>query len=64
MGRYGMAFNFIRDRLKEPSTLASVAALCALARINVDMVTLQNILTGATFLFGVLGFAIKETPNA
>jgi hypothetical protein len=59
MGKYDQVFNYIRDRLKEPSTLASLAALCGLARINVDMETLQNILTGSTFLFGILGFAIK-----
>lgn len=53
-------FLFIRARLDEPSTHASLAAVFALTGNRLDEGMLQDIMNVAALGFGVLGFFVKE----
>ena len=61
MGKILGVWSYITARLAEPSTHASVAALVALAGLNLDSGTLHDGLTAAGIAFGALGFFVKES---
>lgn len=53
-------FIYIKSRLSEPSTMASIAAVSALAGVQVDAGLVKDVLNVGTVGFGVLGFFFKE----
>ena len=61
MGKLLGVWSYITARLAEPSTHASVAALVALAGLNLDSGILHDGLTAAGIAFGALGFFVKES---
>ena len=48
------------DRLREPSSYAAVAAVLAMAGINIDTVLWQYIVGAASALAGMAGFFLGE----
>jgi hypothetical protein len=54
-------FIWLKSRLSEPSTMASIAAVSALAGVQVDAGLVKDGLNVATLAFGVLGFFFKES---
>jgi hypothetical protein len=60
MGKIISLFIYIKSRLSEPSTMASFAAVSALAGVEVDAGLVKDGLNVATLGFGVLGFFFKE----
>ena len=61
MGKILGAWKYLQARLAEPSTHASVASLLMLAGGNFDAGEIQDGLTAASVLFGMLGFFVKES---
>ena len=53
-------FIWLKARLSEPSTMASIAAVSALGGVNVDPGAVQNALNIGTVVFGALGFFVAE----
>ena len=53
-------FIWLKSRLSEPSTMASIAAVSALGGVNVDPGAVQNALNIGTVIFGALGFFVAE----
>jgi len=53
-------FIWLKSRLSEPSTMASIAAVSALGGVNVDPGAVQNALNIGSVIFGALGFFITE----
>lgn len=63
MGKLIAVFIFIKSRLREPSTFASIAAVLALIGVKLDPGIVQDWINTGTVLFGALGFFVKEaTP--
>jgi hypothetical protein len=60
MGKILSLFIWLKSRLSEPSTMASFAAVSALAGVEVDAGLVKDGLNVATLGFGVLGFFFKE----
>lgn len=56
-------WNYLNQRLSEPSTHASVASLLALGGMNLDSGTIHDSMVAASILFGSLGFFVKESPR-
>jgi hypothetical protein len=54
------AFIWLRARLNEPSTHASLAAVFGLLGMHVNMSVVSDILNVAALGFGVIGFWTKE----
>ena len=52
------------QRLKEPSSYAAIAAVLALAGVNIDTELWQYIVGAASALAGIAGFFIGEKGNA
>jgi hypothetical protein len=64
MGKILGLFIWARARLREPSTFASLAAVCAMFGVNLDPGVVQDWLNTLTLVFGALGFFVKEgTPE-
>jgi len=61
MGKIISLFIWLKSRLLEPSTMASIAAVSALAGVQVDAGLVKDGLNVATLAFGVLGFFFKES---
>ena len=53
-------FIWLKSRLSEPSTMASIAAVSALGGVNVDSGAVQHALNIGTVVFGALGIFIAE----
>lgn len=53
-------FSFIKNRLSEPSTYASLAALSAIAGYKVDAGRVQDIMNIGTLIFGAVGVLAGE----
>lgn len=53
-------FIWLKARLSEPSTMSSIAAVSALAGVQVDAGLVKDVLNVGTVGFGVLGFFFKE----
>ena len=51
---------WIKPRLKEPSTFASLAAITAMFGAHITTEDLNNVLNVATIVFGSLGFFVAE----
>lgn len=60
MGRMIGLFIWLKQRLSEPSTMASIAALSALAGVKVDAGLVQDALNVGTVVFGAAGFFVAE----
>jgi hypothetical protein len=60
MGKLLAVFIFIKSRLLEPSTFASIASILALVGYKLDPGIVQDWLTTGTLVFGALGFFVKE----
>lgn len=54
------AFVFLRNRLKEPSSLLSLALVMKTIGVQIDESTIQAWLDMAALIFGVLGFFVAE----
>lgn len=63
MGKLLAACNFIKARLSEPSTLASLASVSLLLGLNLDSGRVQDFLNVGTLIFGALGFFVKESSS-
>ena len=50
------AFIWLKQNLKQPSTMASLSAICAMLGVQVDSGLVQDIINIATLGFGLLGF--------
>jgi hypothetical protein len=53
-------FMWLKSRLSEPSTMASIAAVSALGGVNVDPGKVQDALNIGSVIFGALGFFVAE----
>lgn len=53
-------FSFIKNRLSEPSTYASLAALSAIAGYKVDAGQVQDVMNIGTLVFGAIGVLAGE----
>ena len=53
-------FIWLKARLTEPSTMASIAAVSALGGVNVNPGHIQDALNLGTLVFGALGFFVSE----
>ena len=63
MGKLIAVFIFIKSRLREPSTFASIAAVLAFLGVKLDPGVVQDWINTGTVVFGALGFFVKEaTP--
>jgi hypothetical protein len=60
MGKLLGLFIWLKKRIKEPSTHASLAIVCQALKIEVDFVMIDHYLNLATIAFGALGFFLKE----
>lgn len=49
---------YLKARLAEPSTLASIAVVLTLAGIHIDAGTMQAILSVATLIFSIAGILV------
>ncbi len=56
-------FIYVRTRLNEPSTYASLAAIMAMAGVKLDPGTVQDFLNVGTLFFGAMGFFVKEAKH-
>lgn len=61
MGKLLGAFLFLRARLSEPSTQASLAAVCSMVGYKLDPGHIQDAMNLGTILFGAIGFFAAET---
>jgi hypothetical protein len=61
MGKLLGLFIWIKPRLQEPSTFASLAAVAAMAGQHVTAEDLNNALNVLTIIFGSLGFFVAES---
>jgi hypothetical protein len=61
MGKLLAVFIFLKGRLREPSTFASIASVLALVGYKLDPGIVQDWLNTGTVVFGALGFFIKES---
>jgi hypothetical protein len=64
MGKIVGLFIWLKARLLEPSTMASIAAISALAGVKVDPGQVQDALNVGTLVFGALGFFVSESKPA
>ena len=61
MGKLLSVFIFLKSRLSEPSTYASVAAVMALVGVKLDAGIVQDWINTGTVVFGALGFFVQES---
>ena len=54
------AFIFLKGRLREPSTYASLSAVMATFGLHADPGVIQDWMNTLTLVFGLLGFFVKE----
>lgn len=57
------AFLWLKQNLKQPSTMASLAAICAMLGVQLDAGMLQHIINIATLGFGALGFWLQPAKQ-
>jgi|APLak6261663543_1056040.scaffolds.fasta_scaffold46421_1 uncharacterized membrane protein len=60
MGKLLGLWIWLSARLKEPSTLASLAAILAMFGVHLEAGAIQNFLNVGTLVFGTLGFFVSE----
>lgn len=60
MGKLLGLFIWLKARLNEPSTHASIAAVFAMAGMHIDDGAIQDMLNVGTLIFGAMGFFINE----
>lgn len=53
-------FIWLKSRLKEPSTMASIAVVLGTFGVHLDPGIVQDWLSTFTLVFGALGFFVKE----
>lgn len=53
-------FIWLKARLSEPSTMASVAAVLAMVGVHIDEGVYKDIMNVLTLVFGAMGFWVKE----
>ena len=51
--------NFVKARLKEPSTYAAMAAILAMFGVNIDGGSLQTVFSAAAGLAGIAGMVMR-----
>jgi hypothetical protein len=61
MGKILGIFIFLKARLKEPSTHASLAAVFAMLGTTFDAGAVDDWLNTLTLVFGALGFFVEES---
>jgi len=54
------AFLYLKERLSEPSTHASLAVIFASVGIRIDDVLIQSVFAILTIIFGFAGILLKE----
>jgi hypothetical protein len=54
-------FIWIKAKLAEPSTMASLAAVSSMVGVQMDPGTIHNVINVLTLVFGALGFFFKES---
>lgn len=57
------AFIWLKQNLKQPGTMASLSAICAMLGVQVDAGMIQDWLNTLTLLFGTLGFFFQPAPQ-
>jgi len=57
------AFLWLKQNLKQPGTMASLSAVCAMLGVQVDTGMIQDALNTLTLLFGTLGFFFQPAPQ-
>lgn len=60
MGKLLGLFIYMKARLKEPSTFASLAAVAAIFGAHIDAGVVNDWMNVLTLVFGGLGFFVKE----
>lgn len=60
MGKLLGLFVWLKSRLLEPSTYASLAAVFAMLGVQIDEGVIHDWLNVLTLMFGALGFFVKE----
>jgi hypothetical protein len=62
MGKVLGLFIYLKARLREPSTFASLAAVMAIFGTHLDQGVVTDWINTLTLVFGGLGFFVKECP--
>ena len=57
------AFLWLKQNLQQPSTMASLAAICAMLGVQVDPGMIQHIINILTIFFGALGFWLQPAKQ-
>lgn len=57
------AFLWLKQNLQQPSTMASLAAICAMLGVQVDTGMIQHIINILTLIFGALGFWLQPAKQ-
>lgn len=60
MGSILGLFIWLKARLNEPSTHASLAVVCQALKVEIDIEVINHWLNLASILFGAAGFFVKE----
>lgn len=63
MGKIFGAFLWLKQNLQQPSTMASLAAICAMLGVQVDTGMIQHIINILTLIFGALGFWLQPAKQ-
>lgn len=61
MNKLSDVFMFLKARLAEPSSLASISVVMAMLGVNVDTAIIHDWVNVGALVFGVLGFFVAES---
>lgn len=63
MGKVFGAFLWLKQNLKQPSTMASLSSICTVFGLHVDAVMIENVLVVGTLFFGTMGFFLQPAKQ-